>query len=536
MKKLLVLILFFNALSTYTQFKEWERSYNGSGNGNDQASFIAADQQGNVLVCGRTASTGNNNDFCTIKYSPAGAQIWTAIYNGPANDVDLPSGMTVDNSGNVYVTGITRASGNYNIATIKYNSSGIQQWAQTWNGVNNFDEESGGIYVDNSGNVYVTGTTEVTSGVNYNYITLKYDPAGVLQWAKQYNNPLNSIDNGIFIAGTGNDIYVTGSSYAAGTNWDLLTIKYNPNGDSLWTVRYSGTANTKEIPYGFAVDLNGNAYVTGMTEDTSSGIDYLTVKYNSNGIEQWHTRFTSPGNSQDIPEGLAIDGSGNVYVTGRTRFNSSYNDFGTVKYNSSGQQQWAAIYDNTSAGRDDYGYDIAADNSGNVYVTGNSQQSGNDRDILTIKYNSTGNEQWVARYDSATSEEAFEIILDAANNVYVCGYQTLGSPDFVTIKYSQLNGVTPISNEIQAGYQLTQNYPNPFNPVTNINISLPKTGFANLSVFDSEGKEAAVLVNGVMAAGNYKVDFDASGFASGIYFYTLNAGGYTLTKKMILLK
>src|SRR4030095_772940 len=127
-----------------------------------------------------------------------------------------------------------------------------------------------------------------------------------------------------------------------------------------------------------------------------------------------------------------------------------YNDFATIKYNSAGVRQWIAIYDNIEAGRDDYGYDVGVDQTGNVYVTGNSQAvSGSDRDALTIKYNSAGVQQWVARYDVTNSEEAYAMALDNNNNVYVTGYQSSGGgSDYLTIKYSQTIGINQISSEV----------------------------------------------------------------------------------------
>src|SRR5438874_9524145 len=95
---------------------------------------------------------------------------------------------------------------------------------------------------------------------------------------------------------------------------------------------------------------------------------------------------------------MAIDAAGNVYVTGNSLGIGTGYDYATVKYNSSGTQQWVTRY-NGPANRDDYGNAIAVDSSGNVYVTGWSPGSGTDYDYATIKYNSTGQQQWVARYN-----------------------------------------------------------------------------------------------------------------------------------------
>ncbi|MBN8584208.1 MAG: T9SS type A sorting domain-containing protein [Ignavibacteria bacterium] len=534
---LILLALTTGSSCLFSQYQEWVKVYNGSGNSGDEGFKLKVDSQGNTYVLAKVLSTGFNTNIGIIKYDAAGVQQWAVEYNGPANLEDYAADITIDNNGNSYICGIiSQGNSNLDIVTLKYNSAGTQQWAVTWAGTAQFDDEASAIYCDDQGNVYVCGSTEVTSGQNYNYITLKYNSSGALQWAKQYSAPINSYDMALFIGGEGSNVYITGTSNGQGTGSDFLTIKYNSSGDSSWVVRYNGTTQINEIPYGFKVDASGNVYVTGMSQGLSSGVDYVTIKYNSSGVQQWLARYTSPGASQDIPEGLNIDNAGNVYVTGRTRINSSYNDFATVKYNSSGAEQWVAVYNNNGVDRDDYGYDVIADNQGNVYVTGNSQESGTNRDALTVKYNSAGIEQWVARYDGSNADETYSIGLDAAGNVYVAGYNSSPNQNILTIKYSQVNGITQLSNEIPQRFRLEQNYHNPFNPVTNIKLQIASKVFVSLKLYDITGREVKTLVNEELQAGIYNVDLDASSMTSGVYFYRLVTKDFSDTKKMILLK
>ena len=97
-------------------------------------------------------------------------------------------------------------------------------------------------------------------------------------------------------------------------------------------------------------------------------------------------------------------------------------------------------------------------------------------------------------------------------------------------------GIGQIGNGIPETYALSQNYPNPFNPTTKINFAIPKQGLVSLKVYDVLGREVANLVNEVKTAGNYIVDFDASTFASGVYFYKLDVNGFTDVKRMMLIK
>jgi len=103
-------------------------------------------------------------------------------------------------------------------------------------------------------------------------------------------------------------------------------------------------------------------------------------------------------------------------------------------------------------------------------------------------------------------------------------------------KYSYPIGIEPISTEMPASFSLYQNYPNPFNPTTNIRFDIQKTGFINIKIFDVLGREISTLVNEQLKPGTYEVDWDGSGFTSGVYFYKLSTESYTETKKMMLIK
>src|SRR5262249_2023767 len=131
-----------------------------------------------------------------------------------------------------------------------------------------------------------------------------------------------------------------------------------------------------------------NVYVTGTSHTSADDIDYATVKYNSAGQEQWAKRYNDPGDSDDDAFSLAIANSGNVYVKGGSTGGAFLPDFATVKYDSAGQEQWVARHD--AFGDYDYATAIVVDDSGNVFVTGDSIGTNGLFDYLTIKYDATG--------------------------------------------------------------------------------------------------------------------------------------------------
>lgn len=103
------------------------------------------------------------------------------------------------------------------------------------------------------------------------------------------------------------------------------------------------------------------------------------------------------------------------------------------------------------------------------------------------------------------------------------------------IELDCLTGILPISSTPSV-FELNQNFPNPFNPVTTIKYGIPKTTLVKLTVYDENGKEVALLINGDKPAGNYSVTFDGTNFSSGVYLYKLETDGFVKTRKMILVK
>ena len=97
-------------------------------------------------------------------------------------------------------------------------------------------------------------------------------------------------------------------------------------------------------------------------------------------------------------------------------------------------------------------------------------------------------------------------------------------------------GITMLSFETPSAFRLEQNYPNPFNPATQIKFDVPRAGNVRIAIYDMLGREVELLVNGKMEAGKYNADWNATGFASGVYFYKLEAGDFTAVRKMILIK
>jgi hypothetical protein len=448
--------------------EQWVKRYSGPGYDWDLARAMAVDSEGNVYVTGGSYGSDTNSDYATIKYDSSGNQLWVARYDGPGSGNDEANSIAVDSSGNVYVTGCSWGSGYGNdYATIKYDSSGNQLWVARFDGGGCVGDAANSLAVDTSGNVYVTGEANKTNTGYWgkDYATVKYDSSGNQLWVARYDGTGNNIDRAFSIAvDNAGNVYVTGDSVAQDSHTDSVTVKYDNSGKQLWAARYDGSGN--DFANSIAVDISGNVYVTGYGWVPGTGSDYVTIKYDSSGNQLWLARFDGGGCVGDAANSLALDSFGNVYVTGEAnKTNTGYwsKDYGTVKYDNSGNRLWVARYDGPRR-YIDRAFSIAVDNVGNVYVTGDSVANDSHTDFATVKYDSSGNQLWAVRYDGGGNYVANSIAVDISGNVYVTGYGWAPGTanDYVTIKYSQFVNV---QIDIKPG-----SYPNSINLGSNGNV------------------------------------------------------------------
>jgi uncharacterized delta-60 repeat protein len=539
MKRFNMYVVFVSAFCSllpvllYSQINTaWVRTYNGPGNYEDDASAIAVDGQGNVYVTGYCTGSGTYEDYATIKYNSAGVQQWLQIYNGSGNDYDQANAIAVDGSGNVYVTGYSNGSaGTADYATIKYNSAGTQQWLVRYNGPGNSNDIANAIAVDSAGNAYVTGTS-VGSGTNFDFVTIKYNSTGDTVWVRRYDGPSSSDDgaSAIILDGNGN-VYVTGHSFEFGMNYDYATIKYNSAGVAQWVRRYNNPGNSWDAASAIAVDNSGNVYVTGISGDNYGWFDYATIKYNSAGETLWVRRYGGPGNQDDHASAIVVDNSGNVYITGFCGIYGPNKDYATIKYDSAGVEQWVQTYDGPG-NYEDMASDIALDGSGNVYVTGHSYGSNDSADYATIKYNSSGTQQWLVRYNGPgnNNDIANAIAVDSAGNVFITGasYGSGTSSDYTTIKYVQTPGIEERS-PLSADRLSLKVFPNPAKTFFTIRAPLNAQG-SMLKMYDVSGKLVKELQS--LGVGELKVSLD--GIKNGVYF--VQVGDKMVKEKLVVTR
>ena len=393
-------------------------------------------------------------------------QAWAAPFRYSNHSIfDHANGVTVDAAGNVYVVGPTHYSNDDDnedgMVTIKYDKHGMKLWSTRFPGIL-LTGTAPSIAVDAAGNVYVAGRKHrdvAPWAFPCDFVTVKYNSAGVQQWSKIYVGPRTRCLSVYLAIDPASNVYITGASISDPGEepdfygpTDITTIKYDKDGNQKWIHRYNGAApaDFDDSPSGILADATGNVYITG-TSQKDGRISCTTIKYNTEGAEQWVQRYNVSASSSDAGKDITMDAAGNIYVASENFLSGAGggNNMSTIKYNNDGVLQWSKEYVTTF---DDLPGSIGVDGSGNVYVTGihDVDPSGsNSYDLFTLKYNAAGDQQWIRDYslhlgffdyfgDDQSQDHFAKLVVGTDNNVYISTQITVAGEgyNFLTLKYN----------------------------------------------------------------------------------------------------
>ncbi len=405
----------------------WVRLYDGTYDGasdNDWGHAIAVDDSGNVYVGGtcRTSGMGNGYDIVTIKYRPNGDTAWIRTYNGSGNAADSLKGLDIDSLGNAFITGWTySASSDWDFVTIKYLPDGDTAWVRVHNGPANGLDQANAVAADEQGGCWVTGTS-TGSTTSWDWLTIKYSPDGDTLWARRYDSGLSNMDLAYYLEhdGAGN-VYVAGDRYDAGASaWGMMLRKYRLDGTPAWTKTPKPWGAVHDFERGISVDDSGRVIIVGLTDNNSLGV----AGYDSSGTEKY-TRKLTVGSGCDVV-GVESDCFGNNYVV--CGFSTTAHHL--TKLESDGDTAWTRVYATSPKA-------ITVDVFGNIFVTGSSYAT--YYDFSTSKYKSNGIRVWTETLNSGGScgDVATAVAVDASGSIYLTGWG--GDCDILTIKYTQLD-------------------------------------------------------------------------------------------------
>jgi hypothetical protein len=443
-------------------------------------------------------STGKYDRTKTLVIDPIPSRAWATYYGGSTDEyINGTNGIALSSTEDVYVTGTTESSstiatsgahqttigGGADALLVKFNSSGVRQWATYYGGSQ--DDEGYAVAVDVNGFVIMAGYTGSTSGIatsgahqtslaggagDIDGFLVKFNSSGVRQWATYYGG--TGMDEMYSLKVSGTDLFFGGytesasgiatagshqASYGGGGFEDGFFGKFNSSGVRQWS-SYYGTS-LYDIVSSVHVDVSGNIFIAGSTESTTAiattgshqptigaaglGDGYI-AKFNSTGVRLWGTYYGGTGD--DFIVNIETDGSGNVYAVGgtasttgiattgahQTTKSTSYDGL-LVKLNGNGVRQWGTYYGGTGIGDYLIGMDVLSDgtcfiaglvSAAGSFSTADAYQinyGGGDFDGIIVKFNTNGVRQWGTYYGGTSYDDLYNIVTANGNTIYTSG-------------------------------------------------------------------------------------------------------------------
>jgi uncharacterized delta-60 repeat protein len=420
----------------------WQRSFNGPGNRDDHPTGMVCDRAGNLVVTGYTFKKETDYNFMTVKYNAQGRQLWFRTYNGPANSEDRIWASCLDDSGNIFVTGgsLGNPTHGWDYVTIKYRPNGDTAWLRRFDSPYHGDDKPAAIAVDPAGCVYVTGASK-TPDNGWDFLTVKYNARGETLWTRQLNGKGNAEDVPAALAiGPDQGVVVAGKSFGEFRTRDILTARYDPAGNLLWSRTFAGTGMGYSTATAVKFDGRGSFYVSGSVTNQWTSYDFCLLKYSLAGDLAWSRTYDGPGHKVDIVNAMALDRQGDVIITGQSIGDGGYSEYALVKYDSTGETLWTRRLNNP-AGRESRAEAAVVDDEGRVFVTGGSIAEGSYESFLTFAYSAHGESLWSSGFkgDGDGDSRAAAIALMPDHAVAVTGFAVMKKTnlDVVTIKYSK---------------------------------------------------------------------------------------------------
>jgi hypothetical protein len=527
---------------------EWTSGYSGSGY--DDGAGVAADGQGNSYLMGETeggnvATTGayqgtyaGLRDAFLMKLNATGTKVWGTFFGGP--DEEQAFDVQYDNVGAVVIYGLTRSlsgiastgahqtTGYGNIVTTtaylgKFSLTGSRLWSTYYGGPGG--ENWGSISCDQSGNIYMSGSTGSTTNIS--------------------------------TAGAHQENLSTGGTY----DIDGFLVKFNGSGVRQWATYYGGDG--PESAYGVACDHSGNVFLGGITSSNnniSTGGAFQTtlsaltngflVKFNANGIRQWGTYF-----KKAIINGLGCDLQGNVFLTGTTKDvtlattgayqvtlagGTSEGDGFLAKFDPLGSRLWTTFL---GGPEDEYLERVICNSLGFVYVMGNTfsssgvatanayrpTYSGGIWDGIFAKFDNNGGCMWSSYYGDQQNWACYDIAFENATTFYMSGLnQAPGGGAFITKFHDYPNSVEEVINRNAS----IQAYPNPNKGIFSIKGEWGRSQNADIKVYDVTGK---CVYQNTVTTQNDMIGLDLHNLIkSGVYFLKVHTGNKNYATSVVV--
>jgi hypothetical protein len=473
--------------------------------------------------------------FNTVLFCQSPDTLWTKTFGDSTDTYSSNFIQQTADSGYISVGTISPEIGSVDIILIKFDSNGDSSWLKRYDGGGN--EIGVSAKQTRDGGFIIAGTKRI--GKLDNIWLIKTNNIGNILWTKTFGDNL-STERSFDVQQTIDDGYIVLGEYFTDDNHDILLVKTDSNGDTIWTKTFGESYDD----YGTSVQqtTDGGYIMAG-----KKGDDVWLIKTNGYGDTLWTKTFG--GNYRGFGNSVQQTTDGGYIIAGYKAVSKGMippvkyaYDVWLIKTNGYGDTLWTKTYGDSLG---DIASSVQQTTDGGYVITGSMAGDWIFEPVylFVVKFDVNGNTLWTKIFGDNENQYRGHSIQQSFEGGYIIGgnnvidYGNYYGQNIWLIKLAP--DVTSIiktsQNEIK-DYILSQNYPNPFNPSTTIEFSLNKSEYVELKVYNIVGKEVATVVSNKLNQGRHTYTFDGKNLASGIYYYQLVAGDYRKVKKMILLK
>ncbi len=261
---LMLCLVLSSMTTTYAQFSKRAYLEKFQIKGKQAIAFKSSIIKGNdgyIYICGATLNTNGDYDMILTKYTAQNQEVWTRTYGGIANGNDFATDLVQDTDGNIVITGTEQMSPtNYDAVTIKYSADGVGIWARQYDGAANLLDGGVSIKTDASGNLYMCGATSTLS-TQMDFLVVKYNTYGTQQWVTTWDN-VNLPDVAARLEVRGSTVSIIGASGLTANKWQMANLKLNATNGAISGYRLTGgDAQDIDKVADLAIDMNDNTYI-----------------------------------------------------------------------------------------------------------------------------------------------------------------------------------------------------------------------------------------------------------------------------------
>nr|MBC8277020.1 T9SS type A sorting domain-containing protein [FCB group bacterium] len=479
----------------------------------------------------------NNDELAVVVVlgNPYAPILWTQTFGGGSDDYSECVQQTMD--GGYIIAGTTSSYGtgyDSDVYLIKTDGIGNESWYQTFGGS---DSEWGqSVQQTTDGGYIIAGHTESYGAGGYDVYLIKTDENGNELWSQTFGGV--GWDDGYSVQQTTDGGYIvagTTSSYGTG-NDDFYLIKTDGNGNEAWSQTFGGTG--ADWGHGVQQTTDGGYILAGYTGSYGAGGgDFYLIKTDGDGNETWSRTFGGTGPEYGYSVQQTTDGG--YIIAGRT---GSYGALGTdvylIKTDNNGIEVWSQTFGGSGW---DCGYSVQQTSDGGYIIAGQTSSYGaGNEDFYLIKTDADGDSIWTKTFGGSSDDVGKSVQQTTDGGYIIAGYtDSFGvseSDVYLICLEGELGVEEHFGSPHPSEFILYPAYPNPFNPSTTLSFSLPTAGEVALNVYNIQGREVAKLIDGFQPAGSHQVTFDAKNLTSGVYFVRLEAGDFSQTEKLLLIK